>query len=102
MLELRPNCENCGTPLPPASKNAMICSFECTFCRTCVDDVLENVCPNCGGGFEPRPVRPANDWKSGAFLGNFPASLKPHLQLVDLAAHKELRARIGDRAPEDR
>lgn len=59
MLELRPICENCRTHLPPESKTAMICSFECTFCRTCVEK-LENVCPNCGGGFTPRPIRPKN------------------------------------------
>ena len=60
MLELRPVCENCATPLPPDATNAMICTFECTFCRGCVEGVLDRVCPNCGGGFEARPVRPAN------------------------------------------
>ncbi|MEQ8279774.1 MAG: DUF1272 domain-containing protein [Deltaproteobacteria bacterium] len=59
MLELRPNCECCDKDLAPDSEAAMICSFECTFCRACVDDVLRGVCPNCGGGFVPRPVRPA-------------------------------------------
>ena len=58
MLELRPICENCGKPLPNTSEEAMICTFECTFCRTCVNSVLQNVCPNCGGGFEKRPTRP--------------------------------------------
>jgi hypothetical protein len=57
MLEMRPDCERCATPLPPAAANAMICSFECTFCRDCVDGTLANVCPNCGGGFERRPAR---------------------------------------------
>ena len=51
MLELRPICENCGKDMAPSSLESMICSFECTFCRTCVETVLENVCPNCGGGF---------------------------------------------------
>ena len=46
-LELRPTCEHCATPLPADSADAMICSYECTFCRTCVDDVLLGVCPNC-------------------------------------------------------
>ncbi len=50
MLELRPTCEHCNTPLPPSSTEAMICSFECTFCQTCVRTVLHDVCPNCGGG----------------------------------------------------
>ena len=49
MLELRPNCEHCNRALPPASTSAMICSYECTFCRDCVVDVLDDVCPNCGG-----------------------------------------------------
>lgn len=58
MLELRPNCEHCNKALPPDATEAMICSFECTFCRDCVESVLGNVCPNCGGGFAPRPIRP--------------------------------------------
>ena len=58
MLELRPNCELCDTDLPPDSADARICTYECTFCASCVDGVLHNVCPNCGGGFEPRPIRP--------------------------------------------
>lgn len=60
MLELRPSCECCDTPLPPESAEAMICSFECTFCRTCVTTVLDGRCPNCGGTFTQRPVRPAH------------------------------------------
>ena len=50
MLELRPTCENCNKALPPDSLEARICTYECTFCATCVDNVLENICPNCGGG----------------------------------------------------
>lgn len=61
MLELRPVCEHCGCALPPESNDAMICSYECTFCRDCVVSVLQNVCPNCGGGFEQRPVRPREE-----------------------------------------
>lgn len=53
-LELRPNCECCDKNLPPDATDARICSFECTFCATCVETVLSNVCPNCGGGFAPR------------------------------------------------
>lgn len=60
MLELRPTCENCNKSLPPDSTEAMICTFECTYCQECVEQLLENVCPNCGGGFVPRPVRPAS------------------------------------------
>ncbi len=51
MLELRPGCEHCNKALPPDSPDAMICSFECTFCQSCAQDLFENVCPNCGGGF---------------------------------------------------
>ena len=58
MLELRPSCECCDRPLPPDAADAMICTFECTFCQTCVETVLDHVCPNCGGRFVPRPIRP--------------------------------------------
>lgn len=58
MLEIRENCENCDKHLPNHSDEAMICTYECTFCKDCVDNVLKNVCPNCGGGFEKRPTRP--------------------------------------------
>lgn len=58
MLEIRQCCENCGKTLPNDSSEAMICSYECTFCIQCVKKILENVCPNCGGGFEKRPTRP--------------------------------------------
>ena len=59
MLELRPNCECCDRDLPPESNEALICSFECTFCAECVETVLSGVCPNCGGNFVSRPIRPA-------------------------------------------
>jgi len=59
MLELRPSCENCNKLLPPESNNARICSYECTFCGDCVDHILKGVCPNCGGNFVMRPIRPA-------------------------------------------
>jgi hypothetical protein len=58
MLELRPVCENCATRLPPEATDAMICTFECTFCRSCAEGVLGGACPNCGGNFAPRPIRP--------------------------------------------
>jgi hypothetical protein len=60
MLELRPNCECCNKDLPPAATDAMICSFECTFCRDCVDNRLGGRCPNCGGNFVARPIRPSS------------------------------------------
>lgn len=74
MLELRPNCEYCDKDLPPASTEARICSYECTFCAECVDDTLENVCPNCGGGFTPRPIRPGTARRKGVSLKHQPAS----------------------------
>jgi hypothetical protein len=58
MLRLRPNCECCDHDLPPDSADARICSYECTFCADCVDQRLGGACPNCGGGFSPRPIRP--------------------------------------------
>jgi hypothetical protein len=70
MLELRPNCECCDKNLPPDSAEAMICTFECTFCADCVENVLKGVCPNCGGNLVVRPIRPA------AKLANNPASTK--------------------------
>jgi hypothetical protein len=59
MLELRPNCECCDRDLPPASRDAMICTYECTFCADCAAEVFGGVCPNCGGEFVRRPIRPA-------------------------------------------
>ncbi len=67
MLELRPSCEHCDRDLPPASLDAMMCTFECTFCSDCAGRVFAGVCPNCGGELVRRPVRPAK-------LAQFPAS----------------------------
>ena len=102
MLQLRPTCEHCNKALPPASNEARICSFECTFCADCVDAVLANVCPNCGGGFVPRPVQPARDWKGGNYLGKYPASTRPKHQPVDAAAHAAYAAAITRLPPEER
>lgn len=102
MLQLRPSCEHCNRPLPPASTEARICSFECTFCATCVDEVLGNVCPNCGGGFAPRPIRPARDWKNGNFLGAHPASTAVKHRPVDPALHEAFAAKLRDIPPERR
>ncbi len=102
MLELRPACENCNKKLPPASTEAMICSFECTFCKPCVDKVLENVCPNCGGGFAPRPVRPARNLRNENFLGKYPPSGKVKHRAVDPAAHREFAMSIGNVPPHER
>ncbi|KAF3998423.1 DUF1272 domain-containing protein [Glaciimonas immobilis] len=94
MLELRPTCENCNKALPPTSYEARICSYECTFCADCVDDILENVCPNCGGGFVPRPIRPAKDWKNGNCLANDPAWTEVKHRPVDLDLHARFAAAI--------
>jgi hypothetical protein len=102
MLELRPTCEHCNKRLPPDSTEARICSFECTFCQACVEHVLRGVCPNCGGGFTPRPVRPARDWKNGNFLGRHPATTRVTHKPVDGPAHAALVARLGGLAPESR
>jgi hypothetical protein len=76
MLELRPNCEWCDKDLPPDAVDAHICSYECTYCTDCVETILQNVCPTCGGGFAPRPIRPANAYHQTPQLGldNQPAS----------------------------
>ena len=58
MLQLRPNCECCNRDLLPESPDALICSFECTFCRDCASGVLRGKCPNCGGELVTRPRRP--------------------------------------------
>lgn len=68
MLLLKPNCECCDRDLPPETPDARICSFECTFCADCAQGVLSGASPNCGGGFAPRPIRPA------ALLARYPAS----------------------------
>jgi len=60
MLEIRPGCEHCDKDLPNDSSEAMICTFECTFCSDCSANVFNNVCPNCGGNFQLRPTRPKN------------------------------------------
>ncbi len=72
MLELRPNCELCDKDLPPDAADARICTYECTFCAACVEDVLHDVCPNCGGGFQTRPIRPAQAWRESTGLVNDP------------------------------
>ncbi len=102
MLELRPTCEHCNRALPPSSREARICSYECTFCATCVESVLGGVCPNCGGGFAPRPIRPAKNWRGDNFLGKDPASARVKHRPVDAAAHARFAAPIRAIAPEDR
>ena len=94
MLQLRPVCENCNKALPPDSLEARICSYECTFCASCVDAVLENVCPNCGGGFVPRPIRPSRNWKGDNYLGKDPPTTEVRYRPVDPALHATFAAAI--------
>jgi len=101
-LALRPLCENCAKPLPPDSTEARICSFECTFCASCVEQVLGNVCPNCGGGFSPRPIRPSRNWKNGNYLSAYPARTVPKHKPVNQAAHAAFSAEIRKLSPEKR
>ncbi|ESS71442.1 hypothetical protein MGMO_103c00090 [Methyloglobulus morosus KoM1] len=102
MLELRPTCEHCNKPLPPDSLEARICSYECTFCAACVDTILGNVCPNCAGGFVPRPIRPSKNWKDNSYLGKDPASTQIKHRLVDQEAHARFTAEIRLMLPEKR
>lgn len=102
MLELRPTCENCNKDLPPNCLEAMICSYECTFCQHCVDEILENVCPNCGGGFCKRPIRPVQNYKDGNYLGNDPASTKVIYKPVNTEIHNTFAKGIKNISPDKR
>ena len=63
MLELRPNCECCNKDLPPESREARICTYECTFCAACAGEKLKGVCPNCGGNLVAVPSVPPPSWR---------------------------------------
>lgn len=102
MLDLRPICENCAKALPPESLEARICSFECTFCADCAERLLGNACPNCGGGFAPRPIRPAQNWSGNNCLKAYPATTRRHHKPVDLAAHALLLAELAGIPPQAR
>ena len=102
MLELRPSCEHCNKSLPSASFEARICSYECTFCADCVATVLGNVCPNCGGGFVPRPIRPSRNWNGDNYLGKDSASTTVRHRPVDAEAHARFAAEIKTISPEKR
>jgi hypothetical protein len=96
MLELRPNCEHCNRDLPAQSTAARICSFECTFCAACVDDLLLGVCPNCGGNFVPRPIRPK------AALERNPASTTRVHKAVNLDRHQPIAENTRSVPPQER
>lgn len=59
MMQLRPGCECCDIDLPPASADARICTYECTYCAKCAGEMNE-ICKNCGGNVVERPIRPAD------------------------------------------
>ncbi|WP_394690055.1 DUF1272 domain-containing protein [Hoeflea sp.] len=101
-LELRPNCECCDKDLPPDATDARICTFECTFCADCVDTVLLNVCPNCGGGFAPRPIRPATEWRPGLSVAKRPASTSRQQMSYLMEDARALSEQVKDIPPEER
>lgn len=84
MLELRPNCEHCNKDLPNTSTEAMICSFECTYCKTCAIEIFKNVCPSCAGNFVERPIRPSK------MVEKYPASKEKIYKPKDLEKVKLL------------
>jgi hypothetical protein len=98
-LELRPNCEFCDVDLPPNSPDARICTYECTFCASCVETELSNVCPNCGGGFEKRPIRPVQEHRPGLSLAQRPASTTRHRLSHDKADIAAFSARLREIPP---
>jgi hypothetical protein len=67
MLAMKPSCEQCGAAVPADLDGAYICSFECTFCRSCAEDALAMQCPNCRGLLFERPTR------TGEALRRYPA-----------------------------
>jgi uncharacterized protein len=102
MLELRPNCEWCDKDLPPEAADARICTYECTFCASCVETHLDNVCPNCGGGFEKRPVRPQTARRPGVSLAHQPAATQRPGLKYDRADIAAFSAAVKDIPPADR
>ena len=102
MLELRPNCEYCDKDLPPEATDARICSYECTFCTECAEQVLHNVCPNCGGAFAPRPIRPAKEWRPGVSRQKQPPSAKRVRLKWNAAELPAFIQRMRATRPEDR
>tara|TARA_R110002073_G_scaffold312586_4_gene484140 strand:- start:46014 stop:46304 length:291 start_codon:yes stop_codon:yes gene_type:complete len=93
MLELRPNCEHCNKDLPNTATDAMICSFECTYCKECALELFKNVCPSCGGNFVERPIRPSKK------LVKYPASTEKVFAPKDLEKAKELSDQLKNVSP---
>lgn len=96
MLEIRPNCEHCNKALPNTSTEAMICSFECTYCQVCALEIFENVCPSCSGNFVDRPIRPA------VAIQKYPGSTKLVFQPKDLESTKINSEKFKNTPPHER
>ena len=96
MLEIRPNCEHCNKELPNTSTEAMICSFECTYCKNCALEIFENVCPTCTGNFIERPIRPLK------MIEKYPASIKNIFKPKDLERAKVKSAKYKNTKPAKR
>ncbi|MCL4129349.1 UNVERIFIED_CONTAM: hypothetical protein GTU68_049557 [Idotea baltica] len=96
MLEIRPNCEHCNTSLPNTSTEAMICSFECTYCKTCALEIFENVCPSCSDNFVERPIRPSK------YMENYPASTDIVFKPKDLKRAKIKTEKYKEINPSER
>jgi uncharacterized protein len=102
MLALRPNCEMCDVDLPPDAANARICSYECTFCAECVETVLRNVCPNCGGGLVSRPIRSRRAWRAGTGLEHDPPDTQRRRVRYTTEQVAELTEQLSDIPPDQR
>jgi uncharacterized protein len=96
MLEIRPVCENCKKDLAYNSTEAYICSFECTYCKDCALDLFQNVCPNCGGGFVQRPVRPKK------LIEKYPPVTETVYHPVNMKKHEHLLSKFKNIPPADR
>ena len=96
MLEIRPNCEHCNIALPNTSTEAMICSFECTYCKNCATTIFENVCPTCAGNFVQRPIRPSS------IIIKYPASTKQVFKPKDMLKANKLKEQFIHTPPEKR
>ncbi|WP_029915882.1 DUF1272 domain-containing protein [Caulobacter sp. UNC358MFTsu5.1] len=105
MLELRPNCELCDRDLPPDAPDARICSYECTYCADCADQVLRNVCPTCGGGLTARPIRPRRAYRAPDIslgLGFHPAGQSRKHSRWNRDEVAAMTARLQGVPPQDR
>lgn len=96
MLDIRPNCEHCNKDLPNTSRDAMICSFECTYCKECALELFENVCPSCTGNFVERPIR------SSKMIKKHPASTKRIFLPKDAEKAKIYSEEFKNTLPEER